>query len=172
MAVKESHPSRPRPRPRPNRRRKPVSAKMASAGTVASAPTPVGLVRRGVRRLAYKVWPERFPDWAPPAQERRVPRGFLVVWVAAVALAAAAFVAHLQVRFDIIQAGYSLSRAQAEQRRLRLSQRELRLEFATLKEPGRIEQLARTQLGMERPDHGRIIRLGERRLPRLVARRQ
>jgi cell division protein FtsL len=122
--------------------------------------------------VAYKVWPERFPHWAPPQRERQALRGFLVVWVIAVVLAAAAFVTHLQVRFDIIQTGYSLSRAQAEQRRLRLAQRELRLEFATLKEPGRIEELARTHLGMERPDHGRIIRLRDRRRPRLAARRR
>ena len=87
-------------------------------------------------------------------------------------LAVAAFVMHLHVRFDIIQMGYSLSNAQAEQRRLRLSQRELRLELATLKEPGRIEEQARSMLGMERPDHDRIVPIGNRRQRRRNAGRR
>lgn len=129
-----------------------------------------GRLRRAARRVGHAVWPERFPDIvADPARERRRvrPRGFIWIWTFAVALAVAAFVAHLYVRFEIIEAGYTLSQAQAEQRRLRLAQRELRLELATLKEPGRVERQAREMLGMDRPDHDRIIRLGRgRRLAR------
>jgi cell division protein FtsL len=130
------------------------------------------------RRLGALLWPERFPElaaWRAERSERvraRAPRGFLWVWTLAVALATAAFVAHLNVRFQIIQTGYALSQAQGEQRRMRLAQRELRLELATLKEPGRIEEQARALMGMERPDHQRIIRLDGRRGPRLAARRQ
>lgn len=139
--------------------------------------------KRGARgvlhRLGALVWPERFPDIAAARADRvrarrSTPKGFIWIWALAVTLAAAAFIAHLHIRFDIIQSGYSLSTAQAEQRRLRLAQRELRLELATLKEPGRIEEQARELLGMERPDHERIIRLDERgqRRSRRAARRR
>ena len=131
-------------------------------------------VWRGLRRVGFVFWPERYPDLmaerASRLAERSRARGFIWVWAVAVALAAGAFVWHLDVRFRIIQTGYALSRAQAEQRRLRLSQRELRLEMATLKEPGRIEAQAREQLGMDRPDHDRIIHLDGRRRPRLARR--
>ncbi len=93
-------------------------------------------------------------------------RGFIWIWITAVALAAGAFILHLNIRFDVIQTGYSLSEAQAEQRRLRLQQRELRLELATLKAPHRIEQLARDTFGMERPDHEQIIRLHQKQKQR------
>jgi len=123
------------------------------------------------RRIGAALWPERFPEEVArraAKQEglRKPPRGFVWVWGLAVTLAVVAFVMHLHVRFEIIQTGYGLSTAQGEQRRLRLSQRELRLELATLKEPGRIEQQAREVIGMERPDHDRIIRLDGRRRSR------
>jgi cell division protein FtsL len=122
--------------------------------------TTGGTLRRLLRRVGQVVWPERFPG--AMSERRQVkPRGFIWIWAFSVTLAVAAFVTHLHVRFDIIQAGYSLSQAQAEQRQLRLAQRELRLELATIKEPGRIERQARELLGMDRPNHDRIIRLGD-----------
>jgi cell division protein FtsL len=120
-----------------------------------------------MRQVGAYFWPERFPEVVASRARREVeqgpmPRGFIWVWALALALASAGFIVHLNVRFEIINTGYALSQAQAEQRRMRLTQRELRLELATLKEPGRIEAQARTELGMERPDHERIIRLGGR----------
>lgn len=132
-------------------------------------------LRRAARRVGARLWPERFPDLAVSRADRlatrETSRGFILFWSVAVALVVASFVWHLNVRFDIIQAGYDLSNAQAEQRRLRLTQRELRLELATLKEPGRIEYQAREMLGMDRPDHQRIIRLDGGRRRRLASRR-
>ena len=134
-------------------------------------------LRTALRRVGAALWPERFPDVIAKLEEHRkvnrpAPRGFLWVWGLAVGLAAAAFIMHLHVRFDIIQTGYSLSRAQTEQRSQRLTQRELRLELATLKEPGRIEAQARTDLGMVRPEHERIIRLDRNGRSRRSSRRR
>ena len=157
-------------RVRPNRNRK-LKRPRATGGARAS----VG--RTGWwQALGAPLWPERFPELARTEGEdhgqRSGSRGFLLVWGIAVALAALAFVLHLHVRFEVIKTGYTLSQAQAQQRHLRLQQRELRLELATLKEPGRIEQQARALHGMERPEHDRIIRLGQERQPRLASRRQ
>lgn len=135
------------------------------------------LVGTGLRRVDGRTARKRevIPGIAPeePARARGPLRasGFIWIWGFAVALAVVSFVLHLSVRFDIIQAGYALSRAQSEQRQLRLDQRELRLELATLKAPGRIEEQARDELGMVRPEHDRIIRLGTRD-SRLALRRQ
>jgi cell division protein FtsL len=172
----------------PSNRRVPKSGAAAPAAKPSRPPAAVAApgaapgARRGrpsafvgaLRRVGYVFWPERFPDLLAErrrrlAAERRA-RGFVVLWAASVIVAAAAFTWHLDVRFEIIQTGYALSQAQAEQRRLRLSQRELRLEMATLKEPGRIEAQARADLGMERPDHQRIIRLDDRSGPELASR--
>ena len=126
---------------------------------------PKGRARRARKPVQPAPTPATAVQPSPPS------RGFLLVWALAVALATLSFIFHLHVRFDIIQTGYALSRAQADQRQLRLEQRELRLELATLKSPGRIEQLARENLGMSRPDHDRIIRLGAGR-SRLALRRR
>ena len=134
------------------------------------------LGRSSLARRRPRVVRPSSPAVAPPTprMQRGGPRsgsGFVWVWGLAVALATAAFVLHLNVRFEIIRAGYALSRAQSEQRGLRLSQRELRLELATLKSPGRIEGIARESLGMVRPEHDNIVRLGDRR-SRLALRRR
>jgi cell division protein FtsL len=156
-------------KPRPNRKvdegedqgavqhaRRGVAALAAALGRIGN-----GLRRARIRRRRRPPKPQVVA--APRQQEApRRPRGFLLVWGVAVTIAAASFVLHLNVRFDIIRTGYTLSQAQGEQRRLRLDQRELRLELATLKAPGRIEQQAREGLGMMRPDPERIVRLGGR----------
>jgi cell division protein FtsL len=46
---------------------------------------------------------------------------------------------------------------------LLLERRELRLELASLKSPGRVETEARERLGMEIPDHRRIVPVGRKR---------
>lgn len=136
----------------------------------------LGKVRMLFQRLGHAVWPERFKhplgrSYTEVRRELRT-RGFIWIWALSIALACTAFVAHLHIRFDIIQSGYALSQAQGEQRRMRLAQRELRLEMATLKEPGRIEEQARESLGMERPEHHRIIRLSGNRGRRVASRRR
>ncbi len=159
-----------------NRKVKRARARDASAAPGDRGSAVVGKVRAFFQRVGHAVWPERFAHplgrgHAPKQRELRA-RGFIWIWALAVALSSSAFIAHLYVRFEIIQSGYALSQAQGEQRRLRLAQRELRLEMATLKEPGRIEQQARELLGMDRPEHDRIIRLSGNRGPRLASRRR
>jgi len=164
------------PRPKGNRKR--PSQRAVGDSRHGSHARRQGGVRERLRSVGAALWPERFPDVAArraaaTSSGRLAPRGFIWIWGFAISLAVVAFVLHLHVRFDIIQTGYALSQAQAEQRRLRLAQRELRLELATLKEPGRIEEQARELLSMDRPDHDRIIRLDERgRRSRRAARRR
>lgn len=76
---------------------------------------------------------------------------------------AGAFVYHLGVRFEGVRLGYETSKARAMQTRLLLERRELRLELASLKAPERVETDARDKLGMEVPEHDRIITIGSKR---------
>ncbi len=104
-----------------------------------------------------------------PATERPVrvsvqaPASFLILTLLAVAISTAAFVYHLHVRFEGVWLGYETSQARAERARLVVERRELRLELASLKSPGEVESEAREKLGMEMPDHQRIIPIGKTR---------
>jgi cell division protein FtsL len=80
-----------------------------------------------------------------------------------VAIVAAAFAFHLHVRFEGVRLGYETSQTRAERARLVVERRELRLELASLKAPQRVEAEARERLGMEIPDHRRIIPIGKKR---------
>lgn len=61
------------------------------------------------------------------------------------------------VRLQLIHTGYDLSTARQLERRLEQEQRELRIEIATLTSPRRLEDVARTRLGMGPPAPGQII---------------
>jgi cell division protein FtsL len=78
-------------------------------------------------------------------------------------LVTAAFLTHLYVRFEGVRLGYETNRARAARTRLLLERRELRLELASLKSPERVETEARERLGMEIPDHRRIVPVGKKR---------
>ena len=88
--------------------------------------------------------------------------GHLLMLCLAVVLVTGAFAYHLKVRFEGVRLGYETSKARAAQTRLLLEQRELRLELASLKAPQRIESEAREKLGMEVPDHRRIVTIGKK----------
>lgn len=94
---------------------------------------------------------------------------FLVLTLLVVAVTAAAFVYHLHVRFEGVWLGYETSRARSERARLIVERRELRLELASLKSPGEVEAEAREKLGMEMPDHDRIIPIGKTLKPVLAS---
>lgn len=94
---------------------------------------------------------------------------YLVFFFFAVIVATLAFVVHLNVRFDGVRLGYETSLARAERSRLLVERRELRLELASLKSPARVESEARERLGMEMPDHTRIIPIGKRLAPVLAS---
>jgi cell division protein FtsL len=67
------------------------------------------------------------------------------------AIAAAGALYHLHVRFEGVRLGYEASEQRKIQTKLMLQRRELRLELASMKELGRIEDEAREKLGMETP---------------------
>ena len=73
----------------------------------------------------------------------------------------AAFVAagilHAGGRLLVVRTGYTLSELQSENRVLTRENDRLRLELATLKGPGRLEQVARNQLGMAPPTATQVI---------------
>ncbi|HKA89323.1 MAG TPA: cell division protein FtsL [Haliangiales bacterium] len=63
---------------------------------------------------------------------------------------------HVSLRYRVIRVGYALAEKLAERRGLEEENRQLRLEEALLRNPARVEHIARDQLRMERPDPARI----------------
>jgi cell division protein FtsL len=98
---------------------------------------------------------------------RVYPSGMSVLYVlmmtVVIVIVCGAFIFHLSVRFEGVRLGYETSKARSLQTRLLLEQRELRLELASLKAPERVEADAREKLGMEVPDHGRIVPIDRKR---------
>ncbi len=82
------------------------------------------------------------------------------VWVPALAFlllgVMGAALGHVWVRLQQIQTGYALSKERRQARELAENQKRLRLEAAVLKQPQRIERIARVRLGMTAPDPSRI----------------
>ncbi len=89
--------------------------------------------------------------------ERLKQRPFLALWSLAVVASVAAFVVHLGLRGKIVDLGYKLGRARAEQGRLREVKRVLSLEASSYETPQRVEMVARTLLGMTPPPPERVI---------------
>jgi cell division protein FtsL len=83
-------------------------------------------------------------------------RGVLLLWLIAVAAAAASFIVHLTLRFENVRMGYAVSKLRHERDGLLEDKRLLALEAATLSHPERIEAVARA-LDMELPEPARII---------------
>jgi cell division protein FtsL len=78
----------------------------------------------------------------------------------AVAATVAAFVLHLALRGRNVQMGYALGKARNEQAGLREVKRVLELEAASYETPQRVEEVARTLLGMQAPSADRVIPVG------------
>jgi cell division protein FtsL len=93
----------------------------------------------------------------------RLGPGYLLLLTLVILLVTAAFLVHLYIRFEGVRLGYETNRARATRTRLLLERRELRLELASLKSPARVETEARERLGMEIPDHRRIVPVGRKR---------
>ena len=85
---------------------------------------------------------------------------FLWLWAAAVLATAAAFVAHLSLRLETVRLGYDVGQERREQRRLIEERRLLSIETATLREPERVEAVARGTLGMDVPDTAHVVPIG------------
>ena len=75
--------------------------------------------------------------------------------VAAVLTGSALF--YVWTRLQVVSWGYRISRASARQEELRQANRELRIEAASLRSPGRIETIARKELGLEFPRPGQVL---------------
>ena len=86
----------------------------------------------------------------------------MVLWMAAVLATSAAFITHLALRLEVVSLGYDVGRERREQRRLVEQRRLLSIEAATLREPERVEAVARGTLEMDVPDPSRIVPLGVR----------
>ena len=61
------------------------------------------------------------------------------------------------VGLQIDHLGYDLSLARQMELRLEHEQRELEVELATLRDPGRLGDLARRRLGMQEPGKGQVV---------------
>jgi cell division protein FtsL len=68
---------------------------------------------------------------------------------------------HVTSRVLVVDMGYRLSKAEAEGRDLTRENDRLKLELATLKNPARLERLAREKLGMAMPAGPAVIALPE-----------
>ena len=64
----------------------------------------------------------------------------------------AAALAHVSLRMTVVRLGYEMSAAAREHRQLREENRRLRVERSLLRDPARIERLARDKLGMRYPE--------------------
>lgn len=71
-----------------------------------------------------------------------------------------AFVVHLAVRHENVLLGIDLSAKRAEQRHLLQARRALEIEAETLRDPIRIERIARDVLHMEIASAARIVPIG------------
>lgn len=80
----------------------------------------------------------------------------------AIALLAAVGVVHVTSRVLVVKVGYELSHLDQESLALARDNDRLKLELATLKSPGRLESVARTELGMGPPAASSIIHLGKK----------
>ena len=82
---------------------------------------------------------------------------------------------HVTSRVLVVDMGYRLSKAETEERTLTRENDRLKLELATLKNPARLEKLAREKLGMSMPAGPLVIALpaekpGNKRTARVEAR--
>ncbi len=75
--------------------------------------------------------------------------------VAAVLTGSALF--YVWTRLQVVSWGYRISQASARQAQTRQENRELRIEAASLRSPGRIEKIARKELGLDFPRPGQVF---------------
>lgn len=79
----------------------------------------------------------------------------LITWLAVfVALGVLIALGHVWLRLKVVDFGYRLLTTRQLIEKLQQEEHELTIEVATLDAPGRLEDLARTRLGMMRPEKG------------------
>jgi len=96
--------------------------------------------------------------WLRPANitaANRTELRALIVWLALfVGLAVAIGLAYVWLRLRVVDVGYHLSATRQLIEKLEQEGHELSLDAARLDAPGRLEDVARTRLGMMRPEKG------------------
>lgn len=94
-------------------------------------------------------------------QERRQ----FLLWLLMSALLFAAGLVHTWQRFALIRYGYALEELKGQREALAESNRQLRLEEASLRSPERIDALARANLGLAAPAPGQVVQWEESAAP-------
>ena len=64
---------------------------------------------------------------------------------------------HVWLRLQVVHLGYVLSTTSKLHSRLEQENRELKIEWATLTSPERLESLSRQRLGLRAPEKGQVI---------------
>lgn len=95
---------------------------------------------------------------------------FLALWMAAVLACAAAFIVHLAMRYETVSLGYQVGAARKRQLQLVEQKRLLALEAATLRQPDRVEAVARGTLQMRFPAPRDTVSIKPTRRARLSGR--
>jgi cell division protein FtsL len=82
----------------------------------------------------------------------------LVTWLAVfVAIGVLIALVHVWLRIRVVDLGYRLGTTRQVVERLKQEGEDLTLEVAKLTAPGRLEEVARTHLGMTRPEKGQEV---------------
>lgn len=97
----------------------------------------------------------RREEQIPAGAQRRVSLPTLLLGLMLLGLA----LVHVWLRLQVIQIGYVLSTTSKVQSQLEQENRELKLELATLTSPDRLEEKARTRLGLREPAKGQVVLL-------------
>ncbi len=96
--------------------------------------------------------------WFRPANvasAKNTERRALIGWLALfVFLGVVIALGHVWLRLKVVDLGYQLLTTRQLIEKLAQEQHELTIEVATLDAPGRLEEAARTRLGMARPERG------------------
>lgn len=88
-------------------------------------------------------------------QERRE----FLIWVMMGTVLFAAGLAYAWQRFALVRYGYTIEQLKSRREALIESNRQLRLEEASLRSPERIDAIARANLGLETPRPGQVLSL-------------
>ena len=87
---------------------------------------------------------------------KRMRRGVAFYVLVAAASAGVAALAHVWVRMQVVELGYQIAREKSAGDELAMANARLRIEVEGLKNPARVEQLAKKDLKMTPPDPVKI----------------
>jgi cell division protein FtsL len=90
------------------------------------------------------------------AGRRQRPRQVILIAISALGLVGVALL-HVWLRLQVVHMGYVLSTTSKLQNQLEQENRELKVEFATLTSPDRLEAMSRRRLGLRSPEKGQVI---------------